>query len=231
MNVFTDPALTFKLRDHPAMLERLADFVSLYRLENQPALVLQMQSVSPCELNTNDLSIQGALRDGITARRGYWGGFQNPYQLKPAMHGVTSIFNPEKPKWAIEAHRDSHFIGGIFEFMERPDGGKVVRVIPEFFTHLIEDFFEMVSRLVPHIASSPKSFLATATLINGGNLAFLSKEDNFTTRYAVSGAPTEIVNLQLPIVAVELGTASWELGSTRLGEALCGAYFHPLPKD
>jgi len=164
--------------------------------------------------------VRRTFRGGFGDSDSWWDGFFAGGSLKPTFHGLGT----GKECWALEAHRDGHFLAALWELPEVPgSGGDPVLVVPDFFSYVFGDFFNLIE-LVLKEAELKATYCATATLVKANTLAFTVGQHLRT-----SAAALKVENLQWPIVTAEVGSADWQVAPKGMAEALCGAYGFQSP--
>jgi len=227
--ILDDKLLSLRLASRPEFQLRLAEFLHSYGVADLPALVVQARQVPDSQsgaVDVDDPEVQKRFLAGVGSKDGWWQGFRSMTAVRATFHGIASLPAREQPAWAAEAHRDGHFIAGIWRFPELPVGGSNVPVLADFYLGMFNDFFRLVvSTLQP--ASEPPTYEATATLVRAPGLHYGTRS-HYGIEHVVG--PLTIDNLQWPIAAARVGTPEWTSLAAQMGKALAGAYGDTPPQ-
>jgi hypothetical protein len=139
--------------------------------------------------------------------------------VQATFHGIASLPAREQPAWAAEAHRDGHFIAGIWRFPEFAVRGSNVPSLADFYADVFSDFFQLVASTL-QVGSEPPKYEVTASLVHAPKLHYAMR--SFGGH--VIRDPLTIDHLQWPIAAARVGTPEWMSLAVQMGKALTGAY-------
>lgn len=223
--LFDDQLLMLRLQSEPEFVCRLAEFLLLRRLSGHPVLVLQARPSEATLLDLESGPLRTALREGCEDITTPWEGFfSRSRQPQPAFHGLSF----GGTKWALEAHRDAHFVAAIWNFPNVPEGRSGPGVsVPANFWHAFVDFFQIVASAAEAAAlNSP--FRATATLVCSDALSFSSGTG---PQASVASEALGLGNLQWPIGNARPGSMGWIALGMTMGKALCSAYGREAPRS
>lgn len=219
--ITNDPILQLRLKGHPEMLARLAEFISMYGLAERPALILQARPSDPLEKDVlQDPNIGRRLTAGARDRPAWWHGFQTGTAVQPTFHGLAAISNRGDPTWASELHRDGHFIAGLWEFFSQPYKNQEVLCVPDFFDDAITDFFALVRKT---LGRDGVTYHFTGTLCLAGKLYYLGQSD-FGSQHVIRHDPLPLPHLQWPVVRATVGDSQYEDVANGMAIALAAAY-------
>jgi len=228
--ILDDKLLLLRLASRPEFLLRLAEFLHSYGVTERPSLVVQARRVPNSEPGTVDIGdseVQKRFLAGVQSTDGWWQGFTSMSVVKATFHGVASLPAREEPAWAAEAHRDGHFIAGIWRFPELSLRGSNVPALANFYVGIFNDFFRLVASTLQAGSNSPQ-YEVTATLVRAAELHYATRS-NFGGPDILK-EPLTIDNLQWPIATAKVGTPEWMSLAVQMGEALTGAYGDTPPR-
>ena len=222
--IIDDTAAMLRLAGNPEMALRHDEFVAGYSRGAVPGQVVQLRPADQVlALNLDDSELLARLAAGAPTRHGYWDSFRSGARPRPNLHGVSSLPEWANPGWAFEAHRDGHFIAGVWHFPKVDDPTvKSSAALPAFFGAIFEDFFAVVASVVAPICSSV-AFNASATISGTDALNFMTKSE-FGDQWVKARGPLQRQLVQLPIYPTHLGGATWEATARDLARAMCGVY-------
>jgi hypothetical protein len=198
--------------------------VASYGRASDPGLVVQLRPTDPAiTLDLEDAGVLARLSAGAPSQRGWWGQFKAEARNKPTLHGVAILPSwADRPQWALEGHRDGHFIAGVWDFPTVDNTGDAAsRALPAFFGKMLEDFFHVVANVMTPAHQAVK-FNATATICGTDVLSFMTKSD-FGDQWARARGPLQRQVTQLPIYGAQLGVSTWQGVAVDLARAMCGA--------
>lgn len=228
--ILDDKLLLLRLASRPEFLLRLAEFLHSYGVTERPSLVVQARRVpesEPGAVDIDDSEVQKRFLAGVQSKDGWWQGFTSMTAVRATFHGVASLPSREAPDWAAEAHRDGHFIAGIWRFPELPLRDSNVPALADFYVGIFNDFFRLVASTLQAGSKSPQ-YEVTATLVRAAELHYATRSD--VGGQHVLKAPLTIDNLQWPIATAKVGTPEWMSLAAQMGEALTGAYGDTPPR-
>ena len=222
--IIDDKAAMLRLTAYPEFALRHDEFVSSYGRSGLPGLTVQLRPVEQgTVLNLDDSALLARLSTGAPSQNAYWASFRPGTKPRPTMHGVSSLPTWKDPQWAFEAHRDGHFIAGVWEFPSIDGTGDTgSRALPAFFGKMFEDFFAVAAAIVSPI-NPTLAFNATVTISGTDVLNFAAKSD-FGDQWVKGSGPVERRLIQLPVYQTQLGAPSWHSAAADLARAMCGAY-------
>jgi hypothetical protein len=228
--IFDDKLLSLRLQGHPEFLLRLAEFLQSYGVADRPSLVLQARQTTDAEggatIDVNDREVQKRFLAGVPTDNGWWQGFRSMVAPRPTFHGIASLPTRDQPAWAAEAHRDGHFISGIWRFPEVPAGHASVPAIADFYADMFEDFFQLVASTLQAISDPPR-YEVTASVLRAHELHYVT-ESRLGGRRVV--APLTNDSLQWPVAAARVGAPEWMPLARQMSQALAGAYGDNPPR-
>jgi hypothetical protein len=198
---------------------RLGEFVQLRGLESKPVLVLQARPAMTPKLafELSDVRVRRTVRGGVKDTNSYWDGFFNSSGPKPTFLGLATGTD----KWALEVHRDGHFLAAIWDFPTVQDGkGGSVTALPDFFGAMFSDFCDLVEAVLAEVELKAVYGL-TATLVQASQLAYVTGDSS--RRGGAVAAPLQD-NLQWPIAWAEVGGGAWAEIPKDMADALSGIY-------
>ena len=221
--ILDDKLVSLRLNSRPEFRLRLAEFLHTYGASDRPALVVQAgrapdSKASPVDVD--DPEVQKRFLAGVPSKDAWWQGFRAMCAVQPTFHGIASLPTREKPAWAAEAHRDGHFVAGVWRFPELPFKGSSVPMLADFFVDMFNDFSRLVA-LTLKAGTQPPKYEATATLVRASELHYAT-QSHYGIQRVVS--PLTIDSLQWPIAVAHVGTPDWTTLALRMGKALTGAY-------
>ena len=221
--ILDDKLLALRLGSRPEFRLRLAEFLHSHSAADRPALVVQARQAPDSEaspVDVNDPEVQKRFLAGVRSNDRWWQGFRAMSAIKPTFHGIASLPSREQPAWAAEAHRDGHYVAGVWRFPELSVRGSNVPVLADFFVGMFTDFSQLVALTLQSGSESPYYEL-TATLVRASELHYAT-QSRFRFQQVVS--PLTIENLQWPIAVAQVGTSEWTTLALQMGVALTGAY-------
>ena len=228
--ILDDKLLQLRLASRPEFLLRLAEFLHSYGVTKRPSLVVQARRVPDSEPGTMDIGdseVQKRFLAGVQGENGWWQGFTSMNRVKATFHGIASLPASEEPAWAAEAHRDGHFIAGIWTFPEFSLRDSKVPALVDFYAGIFNDFFQLVASTLQTGSDSPQ-YEVTATLVRAAELHYATRS-NFGGQHVLK-KPLTIDNLQWPIATANVGTLEWMSLAAQMGKALTGAYGDTPPR-
>lgn len=217
--ILNDKLVAQRLASRPEFLLRLHEFTSSYNIGDKPALIAQASPATTAGLVTVDLNddrLVGRMKAGAGGTDAFWNSFYSPLVPTPTFHGIAMLAARQEPTWALEAHRDGHFLAGVWDFLEAAYDGKSCPAIAHFYSAFFADFLTVISNAV----ASGIAYEVTATLINAPHLRYVREGDQGGR---VTLPPPKITNLQWPILAGSVGTA-WNQIGEQMADAMAGAY-------
>ena len=208
MTILNDEIVRGRLHGRPEFRLRLAEFLHFYGIAEVPALVVQARPVPEAvgTLNVDDAELQRRFTNGVPSQDGWWQGFRSMTAVQHTFHGIASLPAREQPAWAAEAHKDGHFIAGIWRFWDFEGGGTTKPSLADFFSGIFPSFLELVQSTLPVDRANGK-YEATFTLVNASLIHYAKKSgwsNNFVRR-----PPLSIQHLQWPLASAEVGTLEW----------------------
>jgi hypothetical protein len=223
-----DKRALLRLHGRPEFAVRHDEFVEFHGHESALGLVIQARPLSATWLDLSDAQIEKRVLAGGGSEAKWWDSFRSATRCKPTLHGIASLPSWDKPTWALEAHRDGHFIAGIWTFPDF-DRGDVsqTKVMPEFYSAAIHDFFTVVqSVLQPN--EPPHAYEVTGTVSGATKLPFLKLSD-LGGQYVRGSGPLTTDIVQLPVYEGTPGSQDWQQSAQALASALCGAWGQKAP--
>lgn len=212
-----------RLACEPEFALRLSELLRTYAITDKPVLCVQAR---PAAGQSGKIDVTAkAVLDEFRVNRSeaaWWDGFGSRVAPRPVFHGVAGLPSREDPGWAIEAHRDAHFIGAVWNYPELPSNQGHVSALAEFYGRMFHDFFDFVAS-VSAVAGLTCDFVATATFFNAHLLPFGAKGD-WGDRYAVTAPALNVDVLQWPVLSATLGDQAHVSLAAQMQNYLLSAY-------
>ena len=228
--ILDDKLFSLRLASRPEFQLRLAEFLHSYGSADRPALVVQARQAPDSQsgaVDVDDPEVQKRFLAGVGSKDGWWQGFRSMTAVRATFHGIASLPAREQPAWAAEAHRDGHFIAGIWRFPEFSIRDSKVFALADFYVGMFNDFFQLVVSTL-QAGSEPPEYEVTASLVRAPALHY-ARRSGFGSECVIDG-PLTIDNLQWPIAAARVGTPKWTSLGAQMGKALTGAYGDTPPQ-
>src|SRR6266566_1654081 len=113
-----DKQAALRLAGRPEFILRVEEFLAAYNPKGLPALLVQARPALGVRhpLDVEDADVQRRFLAGAGGQAAWWESFRAMSRAKPTFHGIASLPNWEAPAWACEAHRDAHFVAGVWRF-------------------------------------------------------------------------------------------------------------------
>lgn len=152
-----------RLQGRPEFAVRHDELVEFHGHEGALGLVIQARPLSASWLDLADAQIEKRVLAGAGTQAGWWDSFRSATRGKPTLNGIASLPSWDKPSWALEAHRDGHFIAGIWTFpdINRGDGSQT-KAMPVFYSAAIKDFLTIGASVVTLPSSAENGTAASA---------------------------------------------------------------------
>lgn len=215
--------LMARLKCEPEFALRLSELLRSYAVTDKPVLCVQAR---PPEGQSGKIDVKAkTVLDELRVNRSesaWWDGFGSRVAPRPVFHGVAGLPSREDPGWAIEAHRDAHFIGAVWNYPELPSNHGDVSALAEFYSQIFYDFFDFVAS-VSAASGLNCDLAATATFFNAHLLPFGAKGD-WSDRYIVTVPALNVDVLQWPVLRASLGREPLASLAEQMQNYLLSAY-------
>ena len=224
MPVLEDRLISLRLSRQPEFHARLAEFIHSYRIADTAALVVQARPSlgTTHRINVDDANVRNRFREGV-GNHAWWDGFASVVAPQRTFHGIGSLPARESPTWASEAHRDGHFIAGIWRFPVLRANATDVPCVADFYAAMFSDFLSLVAvTLQAAGVEASCDYDVTWTLTNAPQLYYAGRSD--FGQHGITAQPLQVLNLQYPIATATVGSADWARLGMEMGQTLTGAY-------